>query len=58
MTDNHVITTTQASFEARQQLALEGCIVEFTPAELDTLGAVTDDIPVSEEDFLTGGDDE
>jgi hypothetical protein len=52
------ITLNEASFTERQQRALEGNIVEFTRDELDTLGAVSDDIPVSEEDFLTGGDDE
>lgn len=50
-----LITTQNASFIERQQLALEGVIVEFTPGELDTLGAIPDDTPLSEEDFLTDG---
>ncbi|MEJ5074842.1 hypothetical protein WH357_21315 [Enterobacter ludwigii] len=58
MTNRDVVTLKQASFEERQSLALHGRIVEFTPGELDMLGAVTDDIPVSEDDFLTGDLDE
>ena len=50
-----LITTKDASFIERQQLALEGAIVEFTPGELDILGAMPDEIPLTEEDFLTDG---
>jgi hypothetical protein len=58
MTKRDVIKIADASFLERQRLNLEGHIVEFTPGELDVMGAITDDIPVSEEDFLEGEHDE
>lgn len=57
MTTEHIITTHEASFEDRQRLTLEGHVVEYTLSELDTLGAVADDIPVSEDDFIDSDED-
>ena len=54
---SNVITARDASFEARQRLTLEGHVVEYTLSELDTLGAVADDIPVSEDDFIDSDED-
>lgn len=57
MSKPDVITTTEASFEDRQRLTLEGLVVEYTRTELDILGAVADDIPVSEDDFIDAEED-
>lgn len=57
MTTEHIITTHEASFEDRQRLTIEGYVVEYTLSELDTLGAITDDIPVSEDDFIDTDED-
>lgn len=56
-TSGHIVTTREASFEDRQRLTLEGHVVEYTLSELDTLGAVADDIPVSEDDFIDAEED-
>ncbi|OEB90906.1 hypothetical protein BBN09_10735 [Vibrio parahaemolyticus] len=47
------ITTSDASFEQRQHLTMQGAIVEFTPSELERMGAMPDDTPLTPEDYLS-----
>ncbi|HHY0602198.1 TPA: lytic transglycosylase domain-containing protein [Vibrio parahaemolyticus] len=53
-----LIKINDASFEERQALTMQGAMVEFTPSELEQMGALPDDTPLTEDDYLEDEDNE
>jgi len=53
-----LIKINDAPFEARQALTMQGAMVEFTPSELDQIGALPDDTPLTEDDYLEEEDND
>ncbi len=60
MTDSKrtLIKINDASFEERQTLTTQGAMVEFTPSELEQMGVLPDDTPLTEDDYLEDEDNE
>ncbi len=56
-TKRTLIKIHEASFEERQVLANQGAIVEFTPSELERMGALPDDSPLTPEDYVIEGEE-